>query len=197
LAPESAMADERRDDPDVEAQRLLADLRDGRAGAEEALLPRLYDELRTLARHQMRAERVGHTLQTTALVHEVYLRLFGVNDAAWTDKTHFLRVAARAMRRVLVDHARRRHADKKEGGWERVPLDSVTELLEEVSDDLVFVDELLERLAKIDARMAQVVELRFFAGLTIDETARVLGVSRGTVKNDWTFARAWLRDQMP
>ncbi len=184
-------------DPPTDASRLLADLQANRAGAEEALLPVLYDELRALARRQMGGERAGHTLQTTALVHEAYLRLCGSMQASWEDKSHFLRVAARAMRRILVDHARRKRADKKGGDWGRIPLDSVTDLMEEASRDLVFVDEALERLAKFDARMAQMVELRFFAGLTVDEAARVLGVSRGTVKNDWLLAKAWLKEQMP
>jgi RNA polymerase sigma factor (TIGR02999 family) len=191
------MADQRPEGPEDEAGKLLDDLRSGREGAEEELLPLLYDELRSLARRQMRRERPGHTLQATALVHEAYMRLSGAKEAAWEDKTHFLRVAARAMRRILVDHARGKRSDKSGGNRERLPLDSVAEILEEASDDLVFVDELLERLAAVDARTAQVVELRFFAGLTLDETARTLGVSRGTVKNDWTFARAWLKKQMP
>lgn len=190
------MADDLPSPPPDEASRLLADLRAGRTGAEEAVLPLLYEELRALARRQMGGERAGHTLQTTALVHEAYLRLSGAQGTEWEDKAHFMRVAARAMRRVLVDHARRKRTEKIGGDWGRVSLDSVTDLMEEASEDLVSMDELLEKLAEVDARMAQVVELRFFAGLTLDETASVLGVSRGTVKNDWTFAKAWLKDRM-
>jgi len=158
------MADETQEKPEDEASRLIDDLRSGREGAEEKLLPLLYDELRGLARRQMRGERPGHTLQATALVHEAYMRLSGVKDAGWEDKTHFMRVAARAMRRILVDHARAKRTDKSGGGRERLPLDSVTELLEEASDDLLFVDELLERLAAVDARTRRADRRRDGAG---------------------------------
>ncbi len=176
--------------------RLLADLEAGREGAESAIQPRLYEELRGLARRQMRGERKGHTLQTTALVHEAYLRLSGTDPSGWQNRTHFLRVAARAMRHVLVDHARRKRSDRQGGEWERVPLDAVTDLLEEASGDIVSLDNLLKKLAVVDERLARVVELRFFGGLSLRDTARVLGISLSTVKTDWTFAKAWLRDRM-
>ncbi len=178
-----------------EAERLLAGLEAGQRGAGEALLPLLYEELRAQARRQMRQEGPGHTLQTTALVHEAYLRLAG-RRSGWESKAHFVRVAAQAMRRVLIDHARRKRADKRGGERTREPLDQVTEVMEEVSSDLLAVDEALEKLSEIDERMAQVVEVRFFGGLTVEETARVMGVSPGTVKNDWTLAKAWLKAEV-
>lgn len=176
--------------------RLLADLNAGKDGAEEVLMPLLYDELRALARHHMRAERPGHTLQTTALVNEAYLRLGGERDAGWSNKAHFMRIASRAMRRVLIDHARRKRSDKKGGKRGREPLFKATELMEEASFDLLALDQALERLAEIDEQMAKVVELRFFGGLTIAETAKVMEISPGTVKNEWLLAKAWLKQQV-
>ena len=176
--------------------RLLADLNAGKSGAEEALMPVIYEELRSLARAYMRAERPGHTLQTTALVHEAYLRLGGDKDVAWQNRVHFMRVAARTMRRVLIDHARRKRADKKGGMRKREPLDRAVGLLEESSFDLVAMDSVLSRLSEIDEQMGQVVELRFFGGLTIEETAAVLGISQSTVKQEWTLAKAWLKYQL-
>jgi RNA polymerase sigma factor (TIGR02999 family) len=174
----------------------MADLKAGKKGAEEALMPLLYDELRVMARHYMRGERPGHTLQTTALVHEAYLKLGGEKDAGWESKAHFMRVAARAMRRVLIDHARRKRSAKKGGKWTREPLDEALKLMEDVSFDLLAVDNALSDLYEIDKQMAQVVEFRFFAGLTIEETAEVMGISQSTVKNEWVLAKAWLRQQM-
>ncbi len=182
--------------PPEDITRLLADLNAGKEGAEEALMPVLYEELRALARTCMRAERPGHTLQTTALVHEAYLRLGGDKDVAWENRIHFMRVAARTMRRVLIDHARRKRADKKGGTRRREPLDRAVELLEESTFDLVALDSVLTRLSEIDARMGEIVELRFFGGLTIEETAGVLGVSQSTVKHEWTLAKAWLKQQL-
>ena len=158
-------------------------------------MERVYQELRAIAADYMRRERPEHTLQPTALVHEAYLRLSG-RSAGWESRAHFVRVAARAMRRVLIDHARRKRATKRGGERDREPLDQVTAAMEGVSSDLLALDEALDRLSAIDPRMAQVVELRFFAGLTIDDTAKVMGISRGTVKNDWALARAWLKDEM-
>jgi len=176
--------------------QLLADLSVGKKGAEKALIPLLYDELRALAHHYMRAENPGHTLQTTALVHEAYLRLGGDKEAGWKDKAHYMRVAARVMRHVLIDHARRKRADKKGGKWGREPIDKAAELLEEVSVDLLGVDSALNQLTEIDKQMAQVVELRFFGGLTIEETAEVMEISPATVKREWTLAKAWFKQQI-
>ena len=175
--------------------QLLRDVGRNRPGAEEELLPLVYEDLRRLAHRAMRGERPGHTLQTTALVHEAYMRLRGAASESWESRAHFLRVAARAMRRVLIDHARRKLSDKRGGGVEREPLDAITLAHDESPGDLLALNDALDRLAAVDARMAQVVELRFFAGLTLEDTARVLGVSRSTVKNDWTMARAWLKQQ--
>ncbi|MHC4942578.1 MAG: sigma-70 family RNA polymerase sigma factor [Planctomycetota bacterium] len=182
--------------PKEDVTRLLADLSAGKKGAAEALMPLLYDELRALARHYMRGERVDHTLQTTALVHEAYLRLGGKMETAWENKAHYMRVAARAMRHVLIDHARRKRAAKKGGTWKKESLDKAAEILEEASIDLLAVDQALSDLAKIDEQMAQVVELKFFGGLTIEETANVLGISPSTVKHEWVLAKAWLRQQI-
>lgn len=176
--------------------RLLADLNAGKEGADEALMPLLYDELRALAHRYMRGERPGHTLQTTALVHEAYLRLGGDEDAGWENRTHFIRVAAQAMRRVLIDHARRKRSDKKGGKWERVPLDEAMELMEDSCIDILAVDGALRRLTEIDRQMALVVELRFFGGLTVEETAQVMEVSPSTVKHEWMLAKAWLKQQI-
>lgn len=176
--------------------RLLADLNAGKEGAEEALMPVLYEELRALARSCMRAERPGHTLQTTALVHEAYLRFGGGSDIAWQDRGHFMRIAARTMRRVLIDHARRKRTDRKGGKRKREPLDKAIDLMEASSSDLIAIDSVLGRLFEIDEQMGQVVELRFFGGLTIEETAKVLGISQTTVKQEWSLAKAWLKQEL-
>jgi RNA polymerase sigma factor (TIGR02999 family) len=179
-----------------EVTKLLADLQAGKQGAEEALMPLLYDELRALARHYMRAERPGHTLQTTALVHEAYMRLGGDKDATWESKAHYMRVAARAMRRILIDHARRKRSEKKGGKRGREPLDKALEIMEESSFDLIGVDEALDQLAAVDQQMAQVVEFRFFGGLTVEETSKIMQISESTVKHEWMMAKAWLKQQL-
>jgi RNA polymerase sigma factor (TIGR02999 family) len=176
--------------------RLLADLRAGKEDAAENLLPLLYDELHALARYYMQDEKRGHTLQTTALVHEAYLRLCGSADQSWENRAHYLRVAARAMRHVLIDHARRKLAEKRGGRRNRESLDMVDRLLGESRVDLVGLDHALNSLSELDPRMEQIVELRFFSGLTIEETAKVLGVSPRTVKYDWTLAKAWLKEEL-
>lgn len=182
--------------PRDDVTRLLADLNAGKDGAEEALMPLLYDELRALAHQYMRAERPDHTLQTTALVHEAYLRLGGEKEAGWESKGHFMRVAARAMRRILIDHARRKRSDKKGGKRGREPLDKAAEIMEESCFDLIGVDSALNRLYEIDVQMGQVVEYRFFGGLTIEETAQAMGISQSTVKSEWMLAKAWLKHQL-
>ena len=176
--------------------QLLADLQDGRPDAAPQLIPLIYDELRRLARRQMRHERPDHTLQATALVHEAYLRLVNDSQRTWQNRTHFIAVAAQVMRRILVDHARARRTSKRGGAPQRVPLEEALLFSEEQSDELVVLDEALERLARFDERQSRVVDLRFFGGLTVDETAEVLGVSSKTVERDWNVARAWLHREV-
>ena len=155
--------------------------------------PLVYDELRRVAHRHLEREAEGHTLSTTALVHEVYLRLKDNGTGAFNDRVHFFAMAARAMRRILVDHARRHHAVKRGAGARRVPLENIERLaVHERADLLVALDEALLRLTALDARQAQVVELRFFGGLTEDETAEALGIGVRTAKRDWAKARSWL-----
>ena len=176
--------------------QLLADLQDGRPDAASQLIPLVYDELHRLARGQMRHERADHTLQATALVHEAYLRLVNQPQRTWQNRAHFIAVAAQVMRRILVDYARARRTSKRGSAPQRVPLEEPLLFTEEQSDDLVSLDEALERLAQFDHRQSRVVELRFFGGLTAEETAEVLGISSKTVKRDWTVARAWLHREV-
>jgi len=161
--------------------------------AFKALIPLVYDELRRLAEHYLRSERPGHTLQPTALVHEAYLRLSGVREMRLQDRTHFYGAAAQVMRRVLVDHARRRKADKRGGGVRHAAPDVlVRDVPLDLRLDFVAVDEALDALAVFAPAKAKVVELRYFGGLSVPETAAFLNVSPATVKRHWTFARAWL-----
>ena len=180
-----------------EATQLLARLSAGDESAGEALLPFVYEELRLVATSCMRRERGAHTLQPTALVHEAYMRLLGTEETPhWEDRQHFVRVAAKAMRNVLVDHARRRNALKRGGAEDPVPLDQVVASFEEQSLDVIALHECLEILAETDAELARLVELRFFGGLTIEETARVLERSPATIERRWKVARLWLRDRL-
>jgi RNA polymerase sigma factor (TIGR02999 family) len=157
----------------------------------------VYNDLRSRAAAYMRNERSGHSLQTTGLVHEVFIKLIDKKEIDWQDRNHFFAVAAQAMRRILVDHARGRHRDKRGGKNEDLPLEQARELSAgEPRVDLVALDEALGRLADFDERLASVVELKYFGGMTLDETAEVLGVSRVTVRRDWQIARAWLRTQL-
>ena len=174
--------------------RWLEQWRGGDTEAMERLTAALYGELRRLAHYQMRRERQGHVLQTTALVHEAYLRLVNL-EMPWRDRAHFLRVAARQMRRILVDDARQRLAAKRGGGGHDLPLDTVT-VAAEPSFEILALDDALERLAQHDRRKARVVELRFFGGLKLEEIAGVIGVSRATVERDLTMAKAWLKSAM-
>lgn len=176
--------------------QLLADLQNGRPAVASQLTPLVYNELRRLARHQMRHERPDHTLQATALVHEAYLRLVNLPERTWQNRTHFIAIAAQVLRRILIDHARARRTAKREGALHRVPLEEPLLLTDEQSDELVALDEALERLAQFDARQSRVVELRFFGGLTVEETAEALGISSKTVKRDWSVARAWLHREV-
>lgn len=162
----------------------------------QQLVPLVYGELRQLAARQLRNERPDHTLSPTSLVHEAFLRLTGSAPISWESRSHFFRVAAQAMRRILVDHARRRSAQKR-GRQHQVTLDSaLEESLSQSTEDVIGVDEALSRLALLDERQARVVELRYFGGFSIEETAEVLGTSPATVKRDWMVARAWLQREL-
>jgi RNA polymerase sigma factor (TIGR02999 family) len=177
--------------------QLLVEWGRGDQEALELLMPLVYTELRRLASRNLRRERPDHTLQTTALVHEAYMRLVDQRRVEWQDRAHFFAIAARVMRQVLVDHARRRNADKRGGAEDALPLDEALAVgAEELPVDLVALDEALGRLEALSARQARVVELRYFGGLSVEETAEVLGVSPATVKNDWAASRAWLRRQL-
>lgn len=164
----------------------------GSEGALDSAMPLVYEELRRLAAGQLARERDGHTLGTTALVHEAYIRLVDIREIAWEDRVHFFAMAARLMRRVLVDHARQRQRSKRGGGAVHVPLSDAIGVADVSAEELLTLDTLLSKLTDLDARKAQVVECRCFAGLTVEETARALDTSPSTVKRDWAFARAWL-----
>jgi RNA polymerase sigma factor (TIGR02999 family) len=175
-----------------EVTQLLAELGGGRSVALDRLMPILYDELRHIARRHMRGERVGHTLDTTALVHEAYVKLVGLDRMTWQSRAHFLAVAAQAMRRVLVDYAVSRRAQKRGGIRQRVPLEDVTLTTEQPLETLLALDRALRELEALDARSSRVVECRYFGGMSVEETAEVLQVSTATIKRDWSLARAWL-----
>ncbi|MFT4541767.1 MAG: RNA polymerase sigma factor (TIGR02999 family) [Planctomycetota bacterium] len=185
------------------ATQLLDALEKGDPDAREALLAMVYDELKSLARRYMAGERASHTLQATALVNEAWMRLMPVKEGAsaesesWESRGHFLRVAASAMRNVLVDHARSRTAQKRGDGREQVPLDQMLAQYEERSLDPIAIDAALDKLNAMDEQLAKIVELRFFAGLTIAETAGALGVSTPTIERGWRVARMWLRTEIP
>lgn len=176
--------------------QLLAEARNGDRAALDKLMPVLYQELRRLARRHMLGQSPGHSLQTTDLVHQAYLKLVNVQGARWQDRIHLLSVASQAMRCVLVDHARRRRYAKRGGNPIRVSLDDALLVSEEPGREVLAVDEALNRLALLDPRKSQIVELRYFGGLSIEETADVLGVSPATVKREWAKARAWLYDEL-
>ena len=176
--------------------RLLLAWRDGDTVAPSRLMPLVYDELRRLARDYLRRERGGHTLQPTALVHEAYLRLVDDAQVQWQGRAHFFGVAARAMRRILVDHARAHNAAKRGGGVEKIPLEEAGDLLAAHDVDLVSLDGALEALAQTYPRQCEVVELRFFGGLEAREIAEVLQVSEKTILRDWNFAKLFLLREM-
>jgi RNA polymerase sigma-70 factor, ECF subfamily len=171
---------------------LLSQARQGSSEALDALLPLVYTELRRMAARYLRRERAGHTLQPTALVHEAYIRLIDQENKDWRNRAHFLAIAAHMMRRVLVDHARSRNYQKRGGGAARVALDEAFVFAAERSDEIVALDDAMNALAAVDQRKCQVVEMRFFGGLSVEETAEVLGVSQTTIMRDWSMARAWL-----
>lgn len=179
-----------------EVTRILRRAGEGSRTAVDQLLAVLYDELRRLAQGYLDGEQPGHTLQATALVNEVYLRLVHQDSAGFADRAQFFAAAATAMRRILVDHARGRKRRKRDPGGVRLPLDEAVACLEERAEDLVALDEALGRLADLDPQKARVVELRFFGGLTVAETCAVLHVPRRTVEREWTLAKAWLRAEV-
>ena len=176
--------------------RLLADVRLGRRDALDRLLPIVHGELHRIASAYMRRERADHTLQPTALVNEAYMRLVDQREIVWQDRAHFVGVAARLMRQVLVDHARARAAVKRAGAAERIPLDETVLVGPERDVDLLALDEALERLAALDPDLTRVVELRYFGGLTTRETAEAMGVSTATVEREWATARSWLKREL-
>ena len=175
---------------------LLARWRAGDRDALDALVPLVYDELRRLARHYLRQERPGHTLQSTALVHEAFVRLVGHKPPQWKDRAHFFAVAAQLMRRILVDHARRRGAAKRGSNGQSESLSEDLAISNARPIDLLALDEALNALAALDARQSRIVELRFFGGLSLENTSEVLGISPATVKREWATAGAWLYQEM-
>ena len=182
--------------PGSDITRLLADLSAGNREVVDALTPLVYEELRRIAHRQMRGERHGHTLDTTALVHEAYLNLIKNEEIAWQSRVHFLSMAAIAMRRILIDYARRKTAEKRGGGWDKVTLYEGDHVHEARAGELIDLDDALRRLESLDERQAKVVTYKFFGGLKHEEIAEVLGVSVPTVHRDWRIARLWLSREM-
>lgn len=183
------------DIPPSEVTELLIALQGGSADAMAKLMPVVYAELKRLAAGYLRAERADHTLQTTGLVHEAYLKLVDQKRTTWKNRSHFFGIAAQAMRRILVDHARKRSAAKRDGGHP-VTLDDEVAGLPADTDEVLAVDEALQRLSAMDPRQSRIVELRYFAGLSIEQTAEALEISPATVKRDWTSAKAWLQREL-
>jgi RNA polymerase sigma factor (TIGR02999 family) len=175
---------------------LLNNARKGDQGALNELLPLVYDELRRVAANQLRNERSDHTLQATALVHEAYLRLLEQKEVDWNNRLHFFSIAAEMMRRILVNYAIQRNAKKRGDGAAKIALDEAISFSKEKDLDIIVLDETLNELAKFDPDQAKIVELRFFAGLTIEETAAALGISESTVKREWRSAKAWIMGRM-
>ncbi len=179
--------------PSVEVTQLLQAWGKGDRAALDQLMPAIYSELHKLAQHYLRGERLDHSLQTTALVNEAYLRLVNVQNVQWQDRAHFFAISSRLIRQILVDRARRRGYQKRGGGRRHVELEESAVLDPGRDDELVALDEALAALAEFDERKSQVVELRFFGGLTLEEAAAVLDVSPDTVRRDWRLAKSWLR----
>ena len=180
----------------ADVSQILEAIDQGEGSAVESLLGLLYEELRALAASYLRREGREHTLQPTALVHEAFLKLVDQRRVNWRGRTHFLAVGAQAMRRVLVDHARSKKRHKRGGGLKQIALPQEIALSPNREEDLLAVDEVLTKLAAVDARQARIVELRFFGGLTVQEIAEHLGVSKRTVESEWTMVRAWLRREL-
>jgi RNA polymerase sigma factor (TIGR02999 family) len=183
--------------PEGEVTLLLTELRDGNQQAANRLMPLIYNELRKMAGSYMQRERSGHTLQATALVNEVYMRLAGGETAPWQNRAHFFAIAAHAMREVLLDYARRHNAGKRGGkDAQKVTIDVELRGVSPKIENVIAIDEALERLARIDPRQSRLIELRFFAGLSVEEAAEVMGVSPVTVKREWRSAKAWLHREL-
>lgn len=182
--------------PQQGVTQLLVAWGEGDKAALDELMPVVYDELRRLAQRYLSRERPGHTLQTTALVHEAYLRLVDQRSVNWQNRAQFFGIAAQMMRRILINHAKDRHAKKRQGYAARVSLDDAVSFFEQRELDLVALDEALNGLALLDPQQTQIVELRFFGGLTIEEVAEVLGLSPATIKREWDSAKLWLRRQL-
>ena len=183
-------------EPPSEITQLLHNWRDGDGKALDILLPRVYKELRRLASRQLRNERADHTLQSAALVHEAYLRLVGVSPPRWESRTHFFAIAAQLMRQILVDYARRHGAAKRGGSVCKLSLEDAMATPRRARVDIVALDDALQALARIDERQSRVVELRFFAGLSLNEISKVLEIAPATVQRDWIAARAWLHREI-
>ncbi len=179
-----------------EITQLLADLTDGNRGVVDALMPRVYDELQQIARRQLLGERAGHTLNTQALVHEAYVKLIGLEQISWQNRAHFFGLAAISMRRILINYAHKRKAEKRGGGQVLATFNEEHMIREARTDELLALDEALARLEALNERQAQVVTYRFFGGLKHEEIAEVLNVSVPTVRRDWRLARAWLRREL-
>jgi RNA polymerase sigma factor (TIGR02999 family) len=188
------------DDCPGEVTQLLAKIASGNAAVSERLIPLVYAELRAMAGRCMRRERPDHTLQATVLVHEAFLRLVGEHNIQWQSRTHFFAIAAKVMRRVLIHYAREHRAIKRGGAGMRADLEDALEhsllVAEDHLEEVLMVDESLKKLAAIDPAQSRLVELRFFAGMTVEETSAVMGLSTATVKREWTHAKAWLRREM-
>lgn len=178
-----------------EVTQLLQDWSNGKREALDELLPLVYDELRRLARSYLRRERSEHTLQTTALVHEAYLKLIDQRSVDWKNRAQFFALSAQAMRRILIDNARK-HLSAKRGKGEKISLDEAADITVEADENLIALDKALQELETVDEKQSRIIELRYFGGLTIEETAEVLKISPATVKREWTFARAWLYQKM-
>ena len=188
---------EQSPDRTPEITRWLHEWSSGKENALDVLIPVVYAELHRQASNYLRRERVGHTLQATALINEAYLKLIDQRDVNWQNRAHFFGIAAQAMRRILVDHARARHRNKRGGDAENLPLEAADFATSgDGSVDLIELDEALTRLALLDERQARIVELRFFSGLNVEETAEALGISKATVKNEWRTAKAWLFQEL-
>jgi RNA polymerase sigma factor (TIGR02999 family) len=184
-------------EPTTDITQALVELSEGNRAALDRLLPLVYDELRRMAERELRRERGDHTLSPTALVHEAYLRLVQLDRISWRGRAHFYGACAQVMRRVLISYARMKKAEKRGGAEaQAVPIENVMVVAEERPEQLVALDEALERLATLNPRHARVVECRFFAGMDVDQTAEALGVARATVKRDWAAARAWLNREL-
>lgn len=179
-----------------EVTLLLAGLRKGDEQARKLLFDLVYDNLRLIARNQLRKEGPDHTLSRTDLVHEVFFKLMAVSDTNWQDRGHFYAIAAKAMRQILTDHARKKLAEKRGSNPDKVPIDERTMAVEKQASELLDLDEALTELQQVDERLARIVELRFYAGLNLEETAKSLEVSSRTVNRDWIKARAWLHDRL-